>query len=107
MTTQSFKSPSSQSPKQTAFTLANDPIFMAELTRQARVELARRSAKKRDILTWGACLFPDKFYLPFCYRLHNHMVDTRMDEFTNTEAPRNHAKTLIKAFLIPIFQALE
>jgi len=80
---------------------------MAEITRQARIELARRSAKKKDILTWGACLFPDKFYLPFCHKLHDYLISIRMDDFTNTEAPRNHAKTIIKAFLIPIFQAVE
>jgi hypothetical protein len=70
-------------------------------------ELVRRYAAKKDVLSWGKILFPDKFTLKFCEELHQYLVDTRGDPLTNTEAPRNHAKTLIECFLIPIFQALE
>lgn len=73
----------------------------------ARLELAKRYAKEKDILNWGKMLFPDKFTLPFCRELHDYFVSVRTAERTNTEAPRNHAKTAIKCFLIPIFQALE
>jgi phage terminase large subunit-like protein len=72
-----------------------------------RIELARRAAKRKDILTWGWALFASKFSLPFCHELHDYLVSIRDDEFTNTEAPRNHAKTTIKCFLVQIFQALE
>lgn len=72
----------------------------------ARVELAKRYAKEKDILNWGKILFPDKFALPFCADLHGYFVSIRDKEHTSTEAPRNHAKTTIKCFLIPIFQAL-
>lgn len=89
----------------------NDPAFSREdrleISRQARLELARRAARRKDILAWGQYLFPDKFPLPFCPPLHGYFVDIRDREFTNTEAPRFHAKTTIKCFLIPLFQALE
>ncbi len=78
-----------------------------ELKRQARLEAARQAARDKDILTWGEALFPDKFELPFCRKLHGYFCDIRGEPFTDTEAPRNHAKTTIKCFLIPIFQALE
>lgn len=78
-----------------------------EIRRQARLEVARRAAKRKDILTWGKALFPEKFSLPFCLELHGYFIDIRGDDFTNTKAPRNHAKTAIKCFLIPLFQALE
>ena len=70
------------------------------------MELARRCAARGDVLGWGQILFPDKFALPFCKELHEYFVQIRRDEHTNTEAPREHAKTTIKCFLIPIFQAL-
>lgn len=73
----------------------------------ARVEMARRFAARRDILNWGKMLFPEKFNLPFCAEMHGYFVNIRGAELTNTEAPRNHAKTTIKCFLIPLFQALE
>lgn len=79
----------------------------AQLLRFARLELARRYARKRKILEWGKLLFPEKFYLPFCHELHDYLVSIRHISKTNTEAPRNHAKTLIECFLVPIFQALE
>lgn len=71
-----------------------------------RISMAVEYAKRKDILNWGRVLFPKKFPLPFCKPLHNYLVDIRMDPFTDTEAPRYHAKTTIKCFLIPIFQAL-
>lgn len=85
--------------------LEAEPVF--EIRRSARVEAARRAAKVKDILTWGKAIFPEKFYLPFCQKLHNYFVKIRGLEFTDTEAPRNHAKTIVKCFLIPLFQGLE
>lgn len=82
------------------------PEQRAEINRQARMQLARVAAAEGDILTWGQALFPDKFSLPFCKELHEYFVSIRKAEFTNTEAPRGHAKTTIKCFLIPIYQAL-
>lgn len=73
----------------------------------ARVELAKRFAKRKDVLNWGRVLFPEKFTLPFCEELHGYFVSVRHEPLTNTEAPRNHSKTTIKCFLIPIFQVLE
>lgn len=72
----------------------------------ARVEVARRAAKSGDVLMWGKACFPDKFQLPFCRELHDYMVEIRGEAQTSTEAPRNHAKTTISCFLIPIYQAL-
>ncbi len=77
------------------------------ISRAARLELARRYAKKKDILNWGKILFQEKFSLPFCMELHQYLVEIRGEQLTDTEAPRNHAKTLIQCFLIPLFQALE
>lgn len=82
-----------------------DQLF--DIRRQARIEVAKRAAKRKDILTWGQALFPEKFNLPFCWEMHGYFVEIRGDEFTNTKAPRNHAKTAIMCFLIPLFQALE
>jgi hypothetical protein len=79
----------------------------AEAKRQGRIQLARVCAAEKDILGWGKALFPDKFELPFCEELHGYFVSIRGEDFTNTEAPRGHAKTTIKCFLIPLFQALE
>ncbi len=84
----------------------SDPQLF-DIRRQARIEVARRAAKRKDILEWGKALFPEKFNLPFCCELHGYFVKIRGEEFTNTKAPRNHAKTAIKCFLIPLFQALE
>jgi phage terminase large subunit-like protein len=72
-----------------------------------RIRIARAAAKRKDILTWGWALFPQKFFSPFCRELHEYFISIRGLPFTNTEAPRYHAKTTIKCFLIPIFQALE
>ncbi len=74
---------------------------------EARCELARQYAKKKDILSWGRVVMPKKFHLDYCEELHQYFVDIRHDEFTDTEAPRDHAKTSIKCNLIPLFQALE
>jgi hypothetical protein len=84
--------------------VSQDQIF--EISRQARIELARRAAKRGDVLEWGKYLFPDKFPLPFCSELHGYFVEVMEEEFTDTEAPRNHAKTTIRCFLIPLFLAL-
>lgn len=81
-------------------------IDTAEFVRLCRIRTAQAAAKRKDILTWGKCLFPDKFPLPFC-ELHDYLVSVRGEEFTNTEAPRNHAKTTLDCFLIPLFQAVE
>ena len=81
--------------------------YEQELDRRVRLELARRAAIDKDILLWGRALFPDKFHLPYCQEMHGYFVKIREAEFTSTEAPRDHAKTTIKCFLIPIFQALE
>lgn len=80
---------------------------LGEIKLAARLELARRYAKEGDILNWGKMVFPEKFRLPFCQELHQYFVDIRGLPLTNTEAPRNHAKSTIKDFLIPIFQGLE
>lgn len=80
---------------------------MHEIKNAARLELAKRYAENKDILNWGKMLFPTKFPLAFCKELHEYFVEIRAEEMTSTEAPRNHAKTAIKCFLIPIFQALE
>lgn len=72
-----------------------------------RIELARQAAKKKDILTWGMALMPEKFPLDFCKELHEYFVGIRHEHTTSTVAPRGHAKTIIKCCLIPMFQALE
>jgi hypothetical protein len=92
-------------PQNEAAAYGDDELI--EIGRQARIELARRAAKRKDILAWGAYIFPEKFNLPFCAELHDYLISIRLDPLTATEAPRGHAKTTIKCFLIPIFQALE
>lgn len=87
--------------------VAVDDGSLFELSRLARLEIARRAAKDKDILLWGWALFPEKFNLPYCEEMHGDFVAIRGEEFTNREAPRNHAKTTVKCFLIPLFQALE
>lgn len=79
---------------------------MFEIRLQAREQWARYSAARGLVLDWGMALFRDKFPLEFCREMHQYLVDTRRDTFTDTEAPRNHAKTTIKCFLVPMFQAL-
>lgn len=82
------------------------PEELYAINSQARIARARMAAAEGDVLTWGQCLFPDKFGLPFCYPLHQYLVDIRGLPFTSTKAPRYHSKTTIKGFLIPIFQAI-
>ena len=77
-----------------------------EIKRQARLEVAKRAAAAGDVLTWGKALLPDRFKLPFCRPLHQHLVETRKAKFTSTEAPRGHSKSTIGSFLIPLFQGL-
>lgn len=78
-----------------------------EIGHRAVIATARAAAKRKDILLWGKLLFPQKFTLPFCDEFHGHLVKSRLVEFSADEGPRNHAKTIIACFLIPIFQALE
>jgi hypothetical protein len=59
-----------------------------------------------NVLTWGKYYFPDKFTLDFCIELHEYLVSIADEPFTDTLAPRGHAKTTIKCFLIPLFYAL-
>lgn len=77
-----------------------------QLLYQARREAVIRFAKNGDILNWGKYLFPEKFSLPFCNKLHNHFIDTFEDELTRTLAPRGHSKSTISCFLLPMFYAL-
>ena len=74
---------------------------------EKRVEAARVAAKKKDILGWGKAVMPEKFNLAFCKEMHEYFISIRHEPFTDTEAPRDHAKTTIKCNLIPLFQALE
>lgn len=83
----------------------SDEVLL-EISRKARLQLVRQYGREKRVLEWGRLLFPDKFSLPFCDELHNYLVSIRREELTNTEAPRNHSKTTIKCFLVPIFQAL-
>lgn len=78
-----------------------------ETDRDRRMQIARECAKRKDILGWGKALMPYKFNLPFCTEMHQYFVDIRHAEFTDTEAPRDHAKTTVKCTLVPLFQALE
>lgn len=80
---------------------------ITEVRLQARMELARRCALRKDILGWGRALFPHKFVIDFCPELHDYFVHIRHEPFTATEAPRGTAKTTIRCFLIQLFQALE
>lgn len=83
------------------------PDQIAAISLMARVEIARRCAAAGDVLGWGKALFPDKFICEFCKPLHEYFVEIAYDNLTCTEAPRSHAKTTIKCFLIPLFTALE
>lgn len=90
---------------------ANDDSLLTQqlifdIGRAAVRKAVQACAERRDILNWGKLLFPAKFKKPFCRELHDYFVQIRNEEFTSTEAPRFHAKTTIKCFLIPIFQAL-
>lgn len=74
---------------------------MRELCRRARV-----CAEREDWLGWGQIIFVDKFTLPFCLPLHGYLVQIAEWMLTATEAPRNHAKTLIECFLVPVALAI-
>lgn len=99
-----------------AFLAGLAPEDRAALRLQTEMHLARHFAalvktglpeNQKYILNWGKILFPDKFNLPFCMEMHSYFCEMRDESFTSDEAPRGHAKTTIKCFLIPIFQALE
>lgn len=72
----------------------------------ARGVMAKKAAKKGNILAWGKAVMPDKFVLPFCDDLHGYMVETRGDKLSSLKAPRGFAKTAIKCNLVPLYQAL-
>lgn len=80
---------------------------ISALDLQLRILRARKYAKDKNILAWGRVVFPEKFYLPYCYELHDYLISVRGVPKSATEAPRNHAKTQVECFLIEIFQALE
>lgn len=84
-------------------------ISAEDLDFSTRVAVAQKAAALHTtygILLWGSMVFPDKFLLPFCYPLHPYLIDIRHDWFTSTKAPRYHAKTTAKGFLIPIYQGI-
>ena len=83
-----------------------EPETIQEIAHSAKVKLVKHYASQGDILNWGRILFPDKFNLPFCQELHNYFIEIAHEPFTDTLAPRGHAKTAIKCFLIPLFIAL-
>lgn len=98
-----------------AFIAAMAPEDRAALRLQSEIILVWHYAKlvltglpenQHYILDWGKILFPDKFNLPFCLEMHGYFCEMRDESATSDEAPRGHAKTTIKCFLIPIFQAL-
>lgn len=60
-----------------------------------------------DVLNFGLYYFPDMFTLDFCAELHEYFVEIKEEEKTSTLAPRGHAKTTIKCFLIPLYLALK
>lgn len=62
--------------------------------------------RQENILEWGRYYFPDKFSLPFCHELHDYLIAIKDKPRTATLAPRGHAKTTIKCFLIPLYLAL-
>jgi predicted phage terminase large subunit-like protein len=83
-----------------------DANIRKQISFQAKIELIKRYAKNNDILAWGKLLFPHKFDREYCYELHQYLVDISEECITSTLAPRNHAKTTIRCFLIPLFYAL-
>lgn len=82
------------------------PADIRALAHDATIEKAWRAAEAGDILAWGKILFPKILNADFCYEMHGYFVEIAEEEFTVTEAPRGHAKTTIKCFLIPLFLAL-
>lgn len=63
-------------------------------------------SRQSNILEWGKYYFTDKFELPFCHELHDYLINIAFEPRTSTLAPRGHAKTTIKCFLIPLYIAL-
>ena len=61
---------------------------------------------EKNILEWGRYFFPDKFFKPFCFSFHDYLIEIMDEELTATLAPREHAKTVIKCFLVPLYLAL-
>jgi len=82
----------------------NDLISLEEA--DALLDQIEFYKRAEDVLQWGKHYFPDKFNEPFCYELHEYLISIRKDVKTATLAPRGYAKTTIKCFLIPIYQAL-
>lgn len=82
-------------------------LLREQIKKSIKIELVKRYAKAGDILNWGKLLFPDKFFHPFCYELHDYFIKIKDKHLTSTLAPRNSAKTTIKCFLIPAFLGLE
>lgn len=84
-------------------------IALAKKDPLKAIKIIEALAKKEiegDILKWGLYYFPHKFDQEFCYELHDYLVGIRDSELTATHAPREHAKTTISCFLIPIYTAL-
>jgi hypothetical protein len=84
-----------------------EDLNRVDVSLEDRIKQARIAAAQKDILAWGKAIMPEKFHLPYCQELHSYFCAIRGEPFTNTEAPRDHAKTAIKCNLIPLFQALE
>jgi hypothetical protein len=84
--------------------LGSEALF--DISRAARLELARQCGQAGDILGWGRALFPRKFEKPSCTELHQYLVDTRGEEHTCEEAPRGFAKSFLRCNLIPLFQGI-
>lgn len=82
------------------------PEQRAALHHLARVAAAKKCAEEGDVLGWGRALFPEKFPKPFCRELHEYLAEIMSEPRTVTEAPRGHAKTTIKCFLVPLYLAL-
>lgn len=96
-----------RSPDQAKFVVNSDSL--AALQYEAMREICRRAkvaADAGDVLAWGKLIFPDKFSLPYCYPLHGYFVEIMEADLTDTEAPRNHAKTAVKCNLIPMFLSI-
>jgi len=80
--------------------------FRHAITVAARAVMAKKAAKRHDILAWGKAIMPDKFSLPFCADLHGYMTKIRGESISSLKAPRGFAKTIIGCSLIPLYQAL-
>ena len=56
-------------------------------------------------LAWGKYYFPEKFTKEFCDELHGYLISIMYEDETFTLAPRDHAKSTIVCFLMPIYLA--